>query len=693
VAILAIAGSMAIAPVSESAPPDTSGWKCERCPFEQGYQADFKAGGTYASEDNSTFGDATGYDEQGGYLNVDGDGRYANGAYRQNWLIEDLALDSRVIRVEGGHAGSFDYLLGYSQLPRHRYDDTSTIFASAEDDRLTLPAGWTFAGTTAGFTDLAASLVSQDIESERKTLELGGRYLPTARFRLFANYRRQEREGTQVLGAPYFTNSSLLPHRFEYQTDEVEAGIQYDGKAGHLKFAYYGSFFQDGNLAARWESPFLTTPGAEQGAMAEAPDNDFQQLSLTGSYRTAFLDTDLAFSAALGRGSQDDALLPYTTNASLVTPPLPRASLDGEVDTTNLALTAVSRPFARAHLKVAIRYDERDNQTAQAAWTRVIADTFLSSETESNVSYSYDRLRLNLSADYGLFDGVDVAAGYDRTELDRDFQEVAEQTEDAGWGQVRWQPTPYLDMTARGGVSRREVGRYDETVAAGLDQNPLLRKFNLAYRYRQFGELWATTTSDDWPVAISARASYADDSYSSTVLGLTDGDELRIAADVSWPVSEKVFAYLTAGYDEVNTVQTGSAAFAGPDWRANQSDEFYDFGGGIRITGIADKVDFQLDYTRAQGTTRIDVTGGGSPGRFPDLQSTLDSLRARMAYRWSEKLEVGLQLRYEALPTEDWALQHVNEDTLPTILTLGAQPYDDEVWLVGLDFRYLLGGR
>ena len=95
-------------------------------------------------------------------------------------------------------------------------------------------------------------------------------------------------------------------------------------------------------------------------------------------------------------------------------------------------------------------------------------------------------------------------------------------------------------------------------------------------------------------------------------------------------MSEKLFAYLTGGYDEVNTLQTGSAAFAGPDWRADQSDEFYDFGGGIRITGIADKVDLQVDYTRAQGTTHIDVTGGSGPGRFPDLESTLDSLRARM---------------------------------------------------------------
>ncbi len=695
VAILAIVGSMSIAPVCRAALPDTSGWKCERCPFEQGYQADIRTGGTYSSADSAKFGDATGYDRQGGYLNLDGDGHYASGTYRQNWLIEDLGLDSRVVRVDGGRAGSYDYRLGFSQLPRHRFDTTSTVYSYSQSANglLALPAGWTFAGTTSELTGLAANLFSQDIESERRTLELGGKYLPTARIRLFADYRRQEHAGTEMVGAPYFTNSSLLPRRFDYETDEMEAGIRYDGSSGYLKFAYYGSFFRDSHLAVRWESPFLTAPGAEQGALADSPDNDFQQLSLTGGYRAAFLHTDIAFTAALGRGNQDDPLLPYTTNPNLAAGPLPRASLDAEIDTTNLALTAVSRPFERARMKVAIRYDERDNRTAQVPWTRVIGDTFLSGETELNVPYGFERLRLNLSADYDLFDSVRVAAGYDRTELDRDFQEVSEQTEDTGWGRVQWQPTPYLDIAARGGVSRREVNSYDLALAASLDQNPLLRKFNLAYRYRQFGELWATASPPDWPVAVSARASFADVSYSSTVLGLTDGDELRLAADVSWPVSEKVFAYLTGGYDEVNTRQSGSAAFSGPDWRADQSDEFYDFGGGIHVTGIAGKVDLQLDYTRAQGTTRIDVNGGNSPGRFPDLKSTLDSLRARMAYHWSEKLEVGLQLRYEALPTEDWALQGVNVDTLPTILTLGAQPYDDAVWLVGLDFRYLLGDR
>ncbi len=689
--ILTIAASALFAPVGQSATPDTSEWKCERCPFASGYQADVTAGSSYVSDDAATIGDATGYDEQGAYVNVDGAGLYATANHRLSWRVEDLGLDSRVVEIDGARPGTFAYRLAYSQLPRHRFDTTSTIFTRSSGNLLALPSTWTFAGTTSGLTDLAASLVSRDIESERRTLEIGGQYLPTARFRLFADYQRQERDGTDILGGSYFTNSSLLPRHFDYQTDQVDAGIRYDAERGFLKLAYYGSFFDDKFDAVRWDNPFVTVPGAEQGALAAAPDNDFQQLVLTGNYRAPWMDTNISFSAAMGRGTQNDTLLPYTTNANLAAGALPRSTLDAEIDTTNLALTVVSKPFPNARFKFAIRYDERDNKTSQLPWSRVIADSFLSGETDLNVPYGFDRLRMNVSGDYRPFETVRVAAGYDYTELDRDFQEVAEQTEDTGWGRVQWRPNQYLDISARGGISRREVNRYDEMLAASLGQNPLLRKFNLAYRYRQFGELSASASFPELPITIGAQATYADDSYSNSLLGLTAGDELRLAVDVSWSVSDQASVYLSGGFDDIDSQQAGSGAFSTPDWQASHSDQFYSAGGGLRIAGIGDKVDLQLDYTRAQGTTQIDVTGGGGPSRFPDLESTLDSLRVKILYRWSEKLEASLQLRYENFPTEDWALQGVAPDTLPTILTLGAQPYDDEVWIAGIGFRYLIG--
>lgn len=691
---LTIVASALIAPVSESAAPDTSAWKCELCPFAKGYQAEVTAGGSYVSEDSASFGDATGYDSKGGYANVDGNGRYATDTHRLRWRVEDLGLDSRVLEIDGARPGTFDYHLAYSQLPRRRFDSTSTIFTHSAGNLLALPPAWTFAGTTSGMTGLAQSLSPQDIESDRTTVELGGRYQPTTRFRLFADYQRQERDGTNILGGSYFTNSSLLPHRLDYRTEQLEAGVRYDADQGYLKLAYYGSFFEDRFSAVNWENPFVSLPGAEQAALAEAPDNDFQQLTLNGGYRLALLDTSITFSAAMGRGTQNDPLLPYTTNPNIAAGALPRATLDGKIDTTDAALTVVSKPLRDARVKFSVRYDERDNNTSQSPWTRVIADSFLSGDTELNVPYGFQRLRMNASADYRLYDALRLSAGYDYTRLDRDFQEVRRQTEDSGWGRLQWRPKSWLDIGARGGISRRETSAYDQTLAASLEQNPLMRKYNLAYRYRQFGELTATASPDDGPLSVSASAFYADDSYSNSLIGLTAGDELRVAADLTWTVSEKTAVFISGGYEDMQTKQAGSAAFAMPDWRANNKDQFRNFGGGVRVSGIGDKLDLQIEYLRGDGKTEIDVGGiGGPPGPFPDLKTTLDSVRARLLYRWSEKLEAGLQLRYENFTTDDWALEGVAPDTLPTILTLGAAPYDDKVWMAGISFRYQLGNR
>jgi MtrB/PioB family decaheme-associated outer membrane protein len=686
--LLAAAVSALLAPATGSAAPDTSAWKCERCPFAKGHQAELAAGSTWVSDDAVTVGDATGYDEQGGYVNADGSGLLASGTHRLAWSAEDLGLDSRAVAIEGGRPGTFDYRLSYRLLPRHRFDTTRTIFARAADGLLTLPAGWTFAGTTAGMTGLAAGLVAQDIESERETIGAGLGVQAASRFRLFADFQREQRDGTRMVGAPYFTNASLLPHYFDYQTDRVDAGIRYDGDRGYLKLAYHGSFFDASAGAIRWVSPFTSAPGAQQSALAETPDNDFQQLVLTGGYRLSLFDTRISFSAAMGQGTQDELLLPYTTNPNLVTAALPRASLDAEVDTTNLALTVVSRPWPKTRVKFALRHDERDNKTDALAWSRVVADTFLSGETELNVPYGYERLRMNLSGDYELSDDLVISAGYDFTDVDRDFQEVGEQNEDTGWGRVRWQPGAGIDVTARGGIARREIDGYDAGVAAGLEQNPLLRKFNLAYRYREFGELSASVTLPDSPFSVGTRVSFADNSYSSSPIGITASDERHVAVDFNWALADGATLYLLAGFDRIETRQAGSGAFATPDWQATHRDEFYSLGGGLHVTGIADKMDLRVDWSRAMGTTAIEVAGGGGPAAFPDLESTLDSFRAQLVYHVSEKVEASLQLRYERLPTEDWALAGVAPDALPAVLTLGALPYDDEAWLAGVSFRY-----
>ena len=688
--LLLALGSIVLVPAANAQTVDTSDWACEYCPFQEGHNGDYEVGASSVSDDSAYFGNATGYDEKGTYANLDGQGSYASDTHRMRWMVEDLALDSRVAELEGGRPGKFDYNIGYSQIPYRQFNTTSTIFAES-GNALSVPPGWVPATTTDGFTALDSSLVSRNIESDRSIFEIGGRYLATNRFSFTADYRRQEQDGLKIQGGSSFTNASLLPMPFDYVTDEVDFGVRYSGDNSYVSLGWYLSDFQNDNTSLVWDQPFTAAAGAETVAQAQAPESRFQQLTLAGGYSFPDLRTVMSLSASVGTIEQSTAFLPYTTNPNIVADPLPRSTLDAEIDTTNFAAAITSRLFDKARIKFTYRYDKRDNKAAQDLWNRVIVDVFPSGETEPNIPYSFERSYLSISGDYDLFDVLRLSAGYDRKEIDRDFQEVAEQTEDIGWGRVRWRPGQTVNIDIRGGASTRDIDSYNEVFAATIDQNPLMRKYNLAYRYREFGDLTFTWSPINAPISISVNGLYADDSYTRSQLGLISGEELSLAADFSWAISEKASLYVNTGYETFESTQLGSESFAAADWRADNEDEFTTIGAGFNIREIGEKFDLQLDYMRSNGTSQIGIDSAAAlPAQFPDLETTLDYLRLRLAYQQSERVEWNLNLRYQSFTAEDWALQGVAPDTVPLLLSLGAMPYDDESIIVGIGIRYRL---
>ncbi len=687
----AIAAAL-ILPAAALAQVDTSDWKCEYCPFEDGYRAEVDAGVGYVSDDAARFGNGTGQDANEAYVGLGGSGRYRNGGTELSWYAEDLGEESRVLNITGGRPGKFELGLEYRELPYRLFDTTSTIFTPSTANVLTLPAGWVTAGTTGGFSALGTSLVPVDIEKDRQVLEFGAKYLPTRKIKLYANYSRQQRDGTSMMTGSRFTQSTYLPRPVDDYTDQVNAGARFSVGEVNLGLAYFGSFYRNDVDSLTWDNPFTSAPGAEQGRLALEPDNDFQQLSLTGVYRAATLNTVVAFSTAVGRGEQDAVFLPFTINSTLPTFAPPRPSLDGQVDTSNYALTITSRPYKRANIKFAYRYDERDNQTPVSMWSRVITDTFSNGGAEANVPYSFERAKLNLSGTLKLLDTVKVSAGYDRTELDRDFQEVASQTEDSGWGKVRWRPTSYIEASFRGGAATREIGAYDTAVAVSLGQNPLLRKYNLAHRYREFAEFNFSASMPEQPVSVGISYLFADDSYSKSELGITDSEENRLSVDFNWAVSNNASLYLNAGSESIDAIQLGSETLLGPVWQASHDDTFSHYGVGFAIKGLNEKIDLTLDYTRSDGETEILFTGQSvSSIPLPDIESTMDSLRLTMNYEMSERMDLNFGLRYERFETSDWALDGVQPDTMPVILTMGADAYDYDVWVVGIGVRYRIG--
>lgn len=672
---------------------DTSEWVCEFCPFEAGYRGDYEVGASNVSEDSAYFGDASGYDEKGSYVNLDGEGSLASDGFRTRWSFEDLGLDSRAVAMDGGRPGAFDYTIAYRELPRRQFNTTSSVFQQS-GGALSLPPGWVRAPATSGFSSLRASLRPLNIESDRSDFQIGGRYLPTSRWAISADYRRHEQDGNRILGGSYFTNAALLPVAMDYVTDEVDIGIRYAGDRSVLSLGWYLSDFANSEAAFAWQHPFTTVAGGEFAALAQPPDSRFQQVTFSGAHAFQALGAHASFSIAVGTIEQDERFLPYTSNTNLSTSALPRNNLAGDIDTTRLGFSVSARPVRKARVKLTYRYDERDNSTARDIWNRVIADSFVSGEAERNVPYSYERSVLSASADYKLFDDVNVSAGYERKDSDYDFQEIAEQSEDTGWGRIRWQALPTLKLDVRGGASKRDIDRYNEVFAASLGQNPLLRKYNLAYRYRQFGEISISYSPARLPLSVAFNALYADDSYTKSRLGLSSGDDLRLGADLNWTLAEKASVYINVGLEDISSTQFGSATLGDRDWRATVDDDFLTFGSGLVVRDIADKLDLRVDYVRTDGASEIGVAAANNPtDEFPELSTRFDQLRVRLSYRRSERLDIDLGLSYQRFKAADWALEGVGPGTIPVILSLGAQPYSPENYVIGIGVRYRIGKK
>ncbi|HEY5809729.1 MAG TPA: MtrB/PioB family outer membrane beta-barrel protein, partial [Povalibacter sp.] len=422
-----------------------------------------------------------------------------------------------------------------------------------------------------------------------------------------------------------------------------------------------------------------------------------QTVTLAGTYRFT-PQTVLSLSAAVGEMTQDESLLPYTINPGVPVRALPRDSLEGEVETKHVDVGITSRPWSFLRLKGVYRYDDRDNRTPVEQWTRTITDLFDSGESEANHPYSYTRSKLELSAAARLTNSdwlkaFEFEAGYDLTDMERTLQEVADSTEETGWGRVRWRSGSATELTLRAGISRRDSDDdYDLTVALANEQNPLLRKYNLAYRYRQFAQLNARFGLFGLPVTVGGEAYYASDDYTESPLGLRKNDDRRFAADLTWAVNDHTSVYLQGGYEDQELASFNSETFGSADWNSQQQDIFHTLDTGVRFADPAKPFDASLSFRYAKGTSEIDVASNFSgSGAYPNLKTDLIGGELDVGYHLNSRTELRFTLRYEDYSSSDWALEGVEPATIPNVLTLGADPDNYDVYLAILSIRYSFG--
>jgi MtrB/PioB family decaheme-associated outer membrane protein len=693
---LAVASCLAAAgtAAAEPAAANTSEWACSKCPFPKGYQSSAQLGGGYLDESSAKFGQYTGLDDKGGYVVADAEGTYAGeSGYGLSYELIDLGLNSRSVAIEGGRQGAYEFGLFYDRVPVPIWDTTQTPFLNVGSQNLTLPANWVFGGSTSGMTSLDEDLRNVDVGYDRDRYGAAGKYYWGPNVVLALDYRRDDRNGYRSQFGSFGSTSTQLLKPLDDITDRVTATVRYQASHWFAELGYNGSFYDTKAALLRWQNPFSPmVPGADEGQMALAPDNDYNEIALSAGWSGLPGNTAVALSAATGKGTQDIGFLPYTINQDITTQPLPMSDLHGDVDVMRADLTVTSRPWSSLRLRGSVTYDERDNNSRQAAFdSRVYTDSFLMSGAPTNPVYGFERFRVFGSADYELLRTLDLGLGGEYRELKRTGtdQEVAQEDFTDGWGRITYRPSGYVGIVLRGGAQEREPDEYDVAVAEEYGQNPLMRKYNMAYLYRNYGELVANLGVWTLPLTLGASAYYADDSYSRSQIGLRSGTTERYGIDLNWAINDKLSAYVNGGQDKISSLQNGSSTFSSPDWKGDVDDRFDTVGAGFTAR-FSDDLALDLGYTYAEGESRTTIKGVNA-GAFPMVRSQLASFKADFTYDLTDRLGFAVTWWYERFTSEDWALEGIGPATLPTILSLGADPYNYRVNYATVSMRYSFG--
>jgi MtrB/PioB family decaheme-associated outer membrane protein len=673
------------------AEPDTSKWKCKFCQFEEGRGGLLDLGLGAVSDDSFKFGEYSGLDQQGGFLvgNLTGRYRGEDAAYL-DLSATNLGLDTRTLGIEGGKQGKYKLFLKYAELPHNISDTAQTIFTGAGSSVLTFP----------GVLDPNTGnpvLRDVDLYTKRKRIDLGASLIPVTHWEYAVKFRHETKDGQRGTSGTFMFSAAQLIQPVDYTTDQVDVSAAYNGAKLQAKMAYYGSIFNNSDASLTWQNPYVT-PGTQPGTgqLALPPSNQFHQIVLTSGYQ--FTDRTRAMGeVAIGRMTQDEAFLPATTNTSLPAIPLPRASLDGQVDTVNANVKLVSTPIDKLRLNAAYTYSDRNNKTPQSTYQWVSTDTFphLASDpvvsTRTNQPYSFTRNLVNLSADYRLsVMHTKLGAGYDYDNFKRSLQDIAKNTEQTFWGKVNADVSEKVDVMLKLAHASRDASEYQPNPEIYPPNNPLMRKYDMADRDRDTVGFHTGITPVE-RLNIDVGLDYAWDNYSKSVVGLLDGVQRDISGDASLVLTDKATLNFFANHEQIKSSQGGSEANPTiQDWSARNDDTADTAGLGVKYSAN-EKLDLGAEYSASRTTGQITISDfnfahAGQP--FPDLTTKLDTVKLYGTYKLKPGVALHAAYWYERYDSTDWTLDGVTPFTIPGVYTLGQLSPAYHVNVVTLSVRY-----
>ncbi|MDH3940521.1 MAG: MtrB/PioB family outer membrane beta-barrel protein, partial [Xanthomonadales bacterium] len=388
---------------------------------------------------------------------------------------------------------------------------------------------------------------------------------------------------------------------------------------------------------------------------------------------------------------------------------------DAKIDTLFFSTRLTSRLTNRLNLVANYRYDDRDNKTPREAYRYIGGD----SENQKpkalsriNLPYSYTRQTADALLNWSVARGFSLKGGVEWNDYSRDYAEVEDSNEWAWLAGARLASWENLSASIDYRHSDRDVDEYignlpfQQSYLPGVlpedafQNHPWQRKYNQTDRNRDEWRLrvdWFPTRDFN----IGVTGSHWTDDYGEGHFGLNEAKAHSWSLDFGYRPVEKISLSVFYTHENWDSSQSNRQIYSfdpetifleDRNWYADSGDDVdtLNFHAGFEQLGARENLTFGIDYTYSYVESQIHVTGGDfiETAPLPALKNKLKTWVIYGQMDINERSAVTLRAESGKLNVDDFALDHVTQDTLTNILTLGQPTQDYDLWLISASWKY-----
>lgn len=532
---------------------------------------------------------------------------------------------------------------------------------------------------TLTLTNAIVDAATFDMRNRRHVAAFDMVYTATRDVDVIFKVKSTERKGLHLqsfglLSSPGNGIAQELGVPMDQRTTDVKAMVEFANAKGMLAAGMTGSWFDNSIPNVQFDNPLRFTSisaGPSVGLVPMWPSNSSISFVANGSYKLPARTRALA-AVSVGRASQDEALVPATSNTALVAPPLMRSTADARADILSMVYGLNSRPVENVWLNARVRYFDYDNKTPHFEAIQLVGDWSVGSNLWETEPLSVRNRSIDLDASFTPVNYLAFGIGYGRQDDKRTFRIFEDTAENIFRVSVDSTGNAYFTARLKYERSNRDGSGFDPHVLEEVDEQPDMRHYDVANRDRSRVTALVTLTPTPW-LNVNGSVATGDDDYDDTGFGLRDntnraygvGFDLMPLETVNLGVSYQREKYTSFQYSRSSNP---GVTFTDPrrDWSLDSDDRVNTVTAYVDLLKALPKTDIRLSYDLSDGkvTYVYGITPEGAPILFPTtplqqlapVENRLIDARLDAQYYLRDNVAMGLGYWFEDYEVNDLSL-------------------------------------